>query len=184
MKKNEIFIGIAGCGGIGGNTAVLLLRSGFRRFVLADFDDVDESNLNRQFFFKDQIGRPKTEALAENLRRIEPRCELILRNEKVTAKNAAEIFAGCGVVVEGFDDKEAKRMLAEVILPSGAFLVGANGIGGLETDSVARTVVGGRMVLFGDGTSDTDKNPPLGPKVVMTAALMANEIVKRFEKEG
>ena len=72
MKKNETFIGIAGCGGIGGNTAVLLLRSGFRRFVLADFDAVDESNLNRQFFFKDQIGRPKTEALAENLRRIEP----------------------------------------------------------------------------------------------------------------
>ena len=102
----------------------------------------------------------------------------------MTAKNAAEIFAGCGVVVEGFDDKEAKRMLAEVVLPSGAFLVGANGIGGLETDSVARTVVGGRMVLFGDGTSDTDKNPPQGPKVVMTAALMANEIVKRFEKEG
>ncbi|MDY3939016.1 MAG: sulfur carrier protein ThiS adenylyltransferase ThiF [Spirochaetia bacterium] len=183
MRKSEAVIGIAGCGGIGGNTAMLLVRSGFRRFVLADFDTVGESNLNRQFFFHDQLGQPKTGALAENLRRIEPSLQLSLYNEKLTPQRAREIFAGCTVLAEGFDNKEAKRWFAETFLPDGRFAVGANGIGGLSTESVARTVIGGRLVLFGDGSSDTDRQPPRGPKVMMIAALMANEILKRFEKE-
>ena len=65
-------IGIAGAGGLGSNCAMHLVRSGVRKFVIADFDTVSAGNLNRQFFFTDQIGRSKVEALAENLRRIEP----------------------------------------------------------------------------------------------------------------
>ena len=65
-------IGVAGLGGLGSNVLSHLVRAGIRRFVAADFDVVSASNLNRQFFFADQVGRKKTEALAENLRRIAP----------------------------------------------------------------------------------------------------------------
>ena len=51
---------------------MMLVRSGVRRLVLADFDRVEASNLNRQLYFPDQLGRLKTEALAETLTRIEP----------------------------------------------------------------------------------------------------------------
>ena len=60
-------IGIAGAGGIGSNVAACLVRSGVQQLKIVDFDSVDESNLNRQFYFHDQIGRPKVQALAENL---------------------------------------------------------------------------------------------------------------------
>jgi sulfur carrier protein ThiS adenylyltransferase len=57
-------IGIAGVGGIGSNVAVNLVRSGIASLKIVDFDRVEPSNLNRQFYFHDQIGRLKVEALA------------------------------------------------------------------------------------------------------------------------
>ena len=44
-------IGIAGAGGIGSNVAVNLVRSGVDNFIIADFDKIEESNLNRQYYF-------------------------------------------------------------------------------------------------------------------------------------
>ena len=57
-------IGIAGLGGLGSAVAVALARIGVGRLVLVDFDVVEPSNLNRQQYFVDQVGLPKTEALA------------------------------------------------------------------------------------------------------------------------
>ena len=44
-------VGIAGCGGLGSNCAVALARVGVGTLVVADFDRVEVSNLNRQYFF-------------------------------------------------------------------------------------------------------------------------------------
>jgi molybdopterin/thiamine biosynthesis adenylyltransferase len=56
-------IGIAGAGGIGSNVAVHLVRSGVESIKIADFDRIEKSNLNRQFYFYDQIGMYKSEAV-------------------------------------------------------------------------------------------------------------------------
>ena len=58
-------IGIAGAGGLGSNLAMLLVRCGFRKFILTDFDEVAVSNLNRQNYFLAQSGKPKLAALEE-----------------------------------------------------------------------------------------------------------------------
>ena len=50
-------VGIAGAGGLGSNCAAALVRTGFRHIKIADFDVVDYSNLNRQFYFLQQAGR-------------------------------------------------------------------------------------------------------------------------------
>ena len=84
-------IGVAGLGGLGSNVLSHLVRAGVRRFVAADFDVVSESNLNRQFFFAEQVGRKKTEALAENLRRIDSDLELDFRDIRLTAENIPEV---------------------------------------------------------------------------------------------
>ncbi|MEA4862684.1 MAG: ThiF family adenylyltransferase [Victivallaceae bacterium] len=85
-------VGIAGAGGLGSNCAAHLVRAGVRRLVIADFDTVTESNLNRQFFFRDQIGYKKIDALRENLLRIEPGLELELHDSELNAGNIAAIF--------------------------------------------------------------------------------------------
>ena len=120
-------VGIAGAGGLGSNCAMHLVRSGVRRLVIADFDRVAESNLNRQFFFADQIGCRKVEALGRNLRRIVPELELELHDSAVTAENAAGRFGRCDIVVEAFDSSAAKQMLIRTMLACGKTVVAASG---------------------------------------------------------
>ncbi len=57
-------IGIAGAGGIGSNVAANLVRSGVSCLKIIDFDRIEPSNLNRQFYFQDQVGCLKVSAVA------------------------------------------------------------------------------------------------------------------------
>ena len=72
-------IGFAGCGGIGSNAALMLARSGVRRFLLVDHDTVDASNLNRQQFMPRDVGRPKAEALRDRLLELDPELDIDAR---------------------------------------------------------------------------------------------------------
>ena len=84
VKRSSV--GIAGLGGLGSAIAIAIARIGVGRLVLADFDVVEPSNLNRQQYFVDQIGQLKTDALRDNLARI----------------HADWAFIGCdGLSVEG-----------------------------------------------------------------------------------
>ena len=171
-------IGIAGAGGLGSNVAMLLVRAGLRKFVIADFDEVNESNLNRQFFFRNQIGAKKVVALAENLCRIEPDLELELHDSKLTDANVSEMFAGCDVVVEAFDSAESKTMIINALLPSGRPLVAATGLAGWGRSNEIKTrKVGRNLVLVGDQASDVhDGFAPVGVRVGIAAAHQANAV--------
>ena len=50
-------VGIAGLGGLGSNIAAMLARTGVGQLVLADFDIVEPSNLNRQNYFVSHLGQ-------------------------------------------------------------------------------------------------------------------------------
>jgi len=53
-------VGIAGAGGLGSNAAAALARAGVGRLIIADFDIVESTDLNRQYYFFDQIGQPRS----------------------------------------------------------------------------------------------------------------------------
>ena len=63
QRVREASVGIAGVGGLGSAVAIALARVGIGQLLIADFDVVEPSNLNRQQYFIDQIGLPKVEAL-------------------------------------------------------------------------------------------------------------------------
>ena len=67
-KLDEAKVAIAGLGGLGSNIAFFLTRIGIGHLHLIDFDRVDITNLNRQQYRMEHIGRYKTEALLEELR--------------------------------------------------------------------------------------------------------------------
>jgi sulfur carrier protein ThiS adenylyltransferase len=54
IKNTKILI--AGAGGVGSNAAMLLVRCGFEKITIIDYDELEPSNLNRQFFFNEQVG--------------------------------------------------------------------------------------------------------------------------------
>jgi sulfur carrier protein ThiS adenylyltransferase len=179
----EKTVGIIGLGGLGSNAAMMLLRSGVLRFVLADHDVVEESNLNRQLFFPDQLGRPKTEALAETLCRIEPRVNLTLAQERVGRDNMARLFSEVDVLIEAVDTADDKAIIVEVAsegLPETP-LVWAMGLAGYESaNSIATVQVGEDSWLVGDLEADVRDGLPLLATRVMVAAAHEAHMATRI----
>ena len=172
-------VGIAGAGGLGSNCAAHLVRAGLKRLTIADFDVVSESNLNRQFFFRDQLGRKKVDALAENLRRIEPDLSLDLRDVRLAPDNIDWTFSGCSVIVEAFDSADAKSMLLHALLPLGKPIVSASGIAGWGRSlAIGQRRIGKNLILIGDTSSDVSNGlAPFSPRVGIAAAMEANAVV-------
>ena len=176
----ESVIGIAGCGGLGSNIAVMLARSGAGKLVIADFDRVEMSNLNRQQYFLDDIGKPKTEALEAILRRIVPDIEIETHQVVLNAENVPEIFENCDVICEAFDSAESKTMLLNTVmenLPNKPIICG-NGMGGTSDPSqMAVRKVAENVYVCGDGKSGMELGM-CAPRVTICAGLMANKAIQ------
>lgn len=172
-------VGIAGAGGLGSNCAMHLVRAGIRRLVLCDFDVVSESNLNRQFYFRDQVGEKKVFALADNLRRIEADLELELHDVRLSAENLKATFADCDIVVEAFDGAEMKAVFLREMIPTGKRLVSASGMAGVGRSNAMRVQrMGHRLVMAGDGESGvSETSAPQSPRVGIAAAMEANSVM-------
>ena len=181
-------VAICGLGGLGSNVAVALARAGVGFLHLIDFDRVDLTNLNRQQYTVDQLGRYKTEALAELLGRIAPYCDLRTDTVRLTQENLADLLAEDHIICEAFDKPEAKAMLVSGVLerfPQKP-LVAASGMAGLGSANTIRTRRAfGRLYLCGDGTSDLSGGGPglVSARVAVCAAHQANMILRLLAGE-
>lgn len=174
-------VGIAGVGGLGSAVAVALARIGVGHLVVADFDVVEPSNLNRQQYFVDQIGLPKVTALRENLRRIHPYVKVTTFDGRLTPANVPEIFDFVDVLVEAFDAADQKAMLVETFLSAHPErqLVAASGLAGYASSNTVRTRRLGRLIMVGDG--ETAAGPGQGlmaPRVGIAAHHQANAVLR------
>ena len=175
-------IGIAGAGGLGSNCAVALARSGVGTLVIADFDVVEEANLNRQYYFTDQIGKSKTIALKENILRINPGAIIILNQEKLDKDNIVEIFSGCDLIVEAFDSSSMKEMLIETVqtkMPGIPIIVGSGMAGWGKTNDLRYRKIDDTLYVCGDESTEVTENlPPLSPRVSIVANMQANVVIE------
>lgn len=172
-KMKSACVGIAGLGGLGSNIAVALARSGIGRLILADFDTVELSNINRQAYMLSHIGMKKTRALAEILREINPFCELVLHDIFVDEANCADIFADCPMICEAFDKAESKAMLVNALLSENktAIIISGSGMAGFgRANDIATRRISGRFYLCGDGKTDISDGEGLSASRVMICA--------------
>ncbi|MBS2027094.1 MAG: ThiF family adenylyltransferase [Deltaproteobacteria bacterium] len=108
---------IIGMGGLGSPAALVLARAGVGALTLVDDDDVDITNLQRQILFRDaDVGRPKAEVAREQLLREAPECAIDARVVRVEAENAAALFAGHDVILDGSDNFETKFLCSDVAM--------------------------------------------------------------------
>jgi sulfur carrier protein ThiS adenylyltransferase len=178
-KIEKARIGIAGAGGLGSNCAACLVRTGFKNFTIADFDVVDPTNLDRQFYFADQVGMKKTEALKTNLLRIRASLDLQMLSVKLEPSNIQEIFRACDIVVECLDSVEAKTLFVSEMLPTGKLIVSASGLGGFgSSDEIKVRQLKKNLIMIGDLSSDIEKTPALSPRVSVAAAKQADVVLE------
>jgi molybdopterin/thiamine biosynthesis adenylyltransferase len=102
LKSSRILLGGAGIGSI---IAECALRFGFEDIVIVDGDKVELSNLNRQNYVKSDIGKPKAEALAKRLLRINPKANIKFHNTFIDKKNVKELLEGVKIAINALDFK-------------------------------------------------------------------------------
>lgn len=103
---------VVGAGGLGSPVALYLAAAGVGTIGLADFDEVDITNLQRQVLHTTaDVGRAKTASGAETLRAINPDVEVEEINARLDSSNAMQIVGGHDVVVDGSDNFATRYLL-------------------------------------------------------------------------
>ncbi|MBN1234126.1 MAG: sulfur carrier protein ThiS adenylyltransferase ThiF [Candidatus Coatesbacteria bacterium] len=170
-------IGIAGVGGLGSNVAVSLARAGIGKIILCDFDTVQASNLNRQQFRIDQIGKMKVDALKEYLLLISPIVDVVTITNKLNEDNIKLIFKDADIIIEAFDLATEKYMLIEEVIKNfpEKYIISASGLAGYGafTDLGIRNF--GKLYICGDEKREAnEKNGLCAPRVAIVANMQAN----------
>lgn len=181
-------VGIAGAGGLGSNCAVALARSGIGTLVISDFDVIEPANLNRQYYFTNQVGMIKSSALKDNIGRINPDITVIAHSQKLDKHNIPVIFAGCDVIVEAFDLDEMKQMLIETVqsrMPGIPVVIGSGLAGWGKSNDIRYRKIDDVTYICGDeSTVAGDDLPPMAPRVGMVANMQANTVIEILMKKA
>jgi sulfur carrier protein ThiS adenylyltransferase len=180
-KLKGTCIGIAGCGGLGSNCAMALARAGVGTLVIADFDTVTLENLNRQYYFREQVGRKKVLALKENIGKVNPDIDVQTHDVRLGPDEVVHIFKNCQVIIEAFDRADMKLMIIETVTERfpDKFIIAGSGLAGYGENNALRTRRLGNLFVCGDESSEVSEElPPLAPRVGVVAALQANQALE------
>jgi len=182
LALSKAVIGVAGLGGLGSNIALSLARVGVKKLVLADFDVVEPSNLNRQQYFVRHIGLKKTQALKELINDVNPFVEVETHDIFLDEKNVASVFGECEILCEAFDNVAGKAM---ILNEAGASLkdkkiIGASGMAGYFSSNLIKTIKFAKNVyLCGDLTNEAKIGQGLmAPRVAVCANHEANLAIR------
>jgi sulfur carrier protein ThiS adenylyltransferase len=174
-------VGIAGAGGLGSNCAAALARVGIGKIIICDFDIISKDNLNRQYYFYEQIGQKKVFTIQENILYINPKVKVESHDIKLDPYSIKRIFRHCNVIVEAFDLAEMKQMIIETVLTELPQIPLITGIGmagwGNNNNIKVRRV--DNLYICGDEKSEIAEDlPPLAPRVGIVANMQANTVME------
>jgi len=111
---------IIGAGGLGAPIALYLAAAGVGTIGIADADEVDISNLQRQVIhFTPDVGKPKVLSAKEKMLAINPELNVITYQTWVTADNIAEMIKDYDFVIDGTDNFAAKFLINDACVLGG-----------------------------------------------------------------
>ena len=145
-KKHILIFGI---GGVGSYIAEALARAGIGKLTLIDFDTVAVHNINRQILaLESTVGKVKAEVMKARILDINPRCDVVIRTDRVTVDNIESYFSECpDFVADAIDDVPAKTSLILYCIEKEIPLISAMGTGNkmhpelLEVSDIEKTEV-------------------------------------------
>lgn len=174
-KLQSSVVGALGAGGLGSNCAVNLVRSGIRNLIIADYDIVELSNLNRQYYFSCHVGQYKVKALQDVLTAINSNVIVKIYKDKLTTENIPEIYKKADILIEAFDAVEAKSMFLEAAISVDIPKIMVSGLAGIGNSDALRTKkLGQNFYIVGDEHSGVDNAYPYAPRVAIAAAKQAD----------
>ncbi len=179
---------VVGCGALGSMVAVQLAAAGVGKIGLADFDTVDISNLQRQFFFKEKdSGHQKAELVRNHIRELNPEVKVCVSDSLVTAGNIGEMTEGMDFVVDATDNPASKYMIESHCSERGI----PCSIGGVaEFHGQVITILpesSGFREIFGDADQaflPCSVGGVMGPAAALCASVQSAEVIKYLAGTG
>jgi len=108
---------VIGAGGLGCPVLQYLTAAGVGTIGIIDFDTIEESNLQRQILFTtNDIGKSKAKVAALRLAQLNPYVNFNVFNEKLTTKNAVNLFSAYDIIVDGTDNFSTRYLVNDACL--------------------------------------------------------------------
>jgi sulfur-carrier protein adenylyltransferase/sulfurtransferase len=110
LKNSKVLV--IGAGGLGSPALLYLAAAGVGTIGLAEFDEVDESNLQRQVIHgQSDVGRPKAESARDSIKEVNPLVEVVLHQERLDNDNVLQVFEPYDLIVDGTDNFATRYMV-------------------------------------------------------------------------
>lgn len=121
---------VLGAGGLGSPILLYLAAAGVGEIRLADGDQVDETNLQRQIVHRlSSVGQPKTRSARDTLSDLNPDCRVVEIDSDLDETGIREWAEGCDAVVIGTDNFASRYAANRVCLDLGIPLISGAAIG-------------------------------------------------------
>jgi sulfur-carrier protein adenylyltransferase/sulfurtransferase len=123
-KLKQTSVLIIGAGGLGCPVLQYLTAAGIGTIGIADFDVVEESNLQRQVLFSvADIGKPKAVVAAEKLKAQNSFVKFKVFQERISSENAVQIISPFDIIVDGTDNFQSRYLINDACVIAGKPLV-------------------------------------------------------------
>ena len=110
MKNAKVLV--IGAGGLGSPALLYLAAAGVGTLGIAEFDEVDESNLQRQIIHgQSDIGKSKAQSAKESVLEANPYVNVVLHEERLDNDNVMQVFEGYDLIVDGTDNFATRYMV-------------------------------------------------------------------------
>ncbi len=110
LKNAKVLV--IGAGGLGSPGLLYLAAAGVGTLGIAEFDEVDESNLQRQVIHgQSDVGKSKALSAKESIAEINPLVDVILHEERLDNDNVLQVFEGYDLIVDGTDNFATRYMV-------------------------------------------------------------------------
>jgi molybdopterin/thiamine biosynthesis adenylyltransferase/rhodanese-related sulfurtransferase len=110
LKNAKVLV--IGAGGLGSPALLYLAAAGVGTLGIAEFDEVDESNLQRQIIHQQSdIGKSKAQSAKESVLETNPYVNVVLHEERLDNDNVMGVFEGYDLIVDGTDNFATRYMV-------------------------------------------------------------------------
>lgn len=177
-SKHAVLIG---AGGLGSNSANLLVRMGIGSIDIIDFDTIDKTNLHRTSVFSEQdIGKYKAIVLTEKLQKVNSEVHLKAINTKITSKNIAMVLHDADIIIDGTDNIPLRQEINKTAIQQNIPWVyaGVYGTVGMVMAIIPKKTACFYCITQNIALPKKTEIPVLGTLPATIATLQCNETIK------
>ncbi len=126
----DVSVLIVGIGGVGGAALEIIARSAVGNITIVDYDNFEESNLNRQILsLKSNVGESKVLVAKKRILDINPDCKINVYNEKVDDEFIKKLNYKIDYIIDACDDVKAKVLLVKYAIKNDIKIISSCGTG-------------------------------------------------------